>query len=376
MQNISQSSTIEQIRQQLENIPDRNKVGCGWFRFTCSYSYLAYWRKRIEQYFRTRLRSRGKGWNGYLSSLRGNFSIIIGYSAPMTLEERTSLGIRRSPNEGYMTVDIPQTAMDSLSGLNLFKLLIDIYGCEGVTFNRVDIYYDDYCKIISPEAVHKACRRGGVGVPRYKRARNNSEDDLRRGRTESYTVYFGTLQSDKQIRYYDKFAESKGKQDCYRWEAELKRTYAEAFQKEFEGVLSQALDSPTLEGSLAVITNYYKSVVKGSIDFREIPMGKAPADLPANWAIRMPRVWWWEELLSGLEPAKLVVERVAPSLEGIKDWIKYQVAPSLSLMRAAYRYWNIPFHSWLQNCLEEGEDRWSSRHEQMFEEALLISPAT
>lgn len=378
MENIlsPQNFSVEQARQKLEAIPNLNKVGCGWLRFSCSIAYLTYWKQRVEEYFRIKLRSQDKGWNGYQYHLEGGYGIIIAYTPCMTQEERQSLGVKKSPNEGHITVDIPQKALDSLSALNLLKLWIDYYGCDDAQLKRVDIYYDDYCKIISPEAVHYACKRGGVGVPRVEKIRGWDEYDLQKGGNLSYTVYFGSNKSDKQVRFYDKFAESGGRQNCYRWEAELKNGYAKAFQERFLDALSEAIAAPTVTASADIIGNFYKAIIKGSLEFKQIPVGKAPNELDPNWASRSERVWWWEELLGGLEPAKLTLERVPPSLEGAVSWFKSQVESSLAVIKSVFQYWGIPFYAWLQQCIEEGERRWSDRHYRMMEEAILTSPAT
>lgn len=373
---IEQSNSVEQVRQRLEAIRDQNRVGCGWLRFSCSIAHLSRWKKLLSDCFRVRFRSQDKGWNGYIHSLAAGYSIIIAYTPVMTHEERQSLGVKKSPNEGHMTVDIPQKALDTLSAVNWLKLWLEFYGCEDIKLKRIDIYYDDYCKIISPEAVHYACKRGGVGVPRMETIRGWDEYDLQKGGNSSYTVYFGSNKSDKQLRFYDKNAESGGKQNCYRWEAELKNAYSKAFQTAFLEVLSNAIAAPTVEASIQLIANYYKSVIKGAIDFKDIPPGKSPSDMEQNWAARSERVWWWEELLGGLEPAKLVLERIPPSLSGAVNWFKSQVESSLALIKTVYQYWGIPFHSWLQQCLEDGERRWSDRHYRMMEEAILTSPAT
>lgn len=373
---INLTTPTEQQRQRLEKqIAEQNQVGLGWLRFTCSVNHLDYWRECIRKYFRSELQDSHKGWNGYQQSLNGVMSILLAYTPVMTEAERNELGVKRSPNEGYLTVDIPQTALDSLSGEQLIEFLIDVYGCEGVRFTRTDVYYDDYCKIISPEAVHHACKLGGVGVPRYNRSRGWDEYDLRKGRNASFTVYFGSTRSDKMVRFYDKAAESNGEQNCYRWETEFKGKYAEEVQSYLLEALEQAVSQDSIEASLTIICNAYKSLIKGSISFHEIPLGTKPSSLGRNWAKRSPLTWWWKELLAGLDPAKLTVSRVKPSLSGAVDWIKSQVAPSLALIRLVYKDWGMPFNAWLQSVLEDGEARWSQRHAQIIRDACLTSPA-
>lgn len=372
----SSQTSVDPIQQRLQQIQRENRVGCGWLRYTCSVYYLTYWKKRICEYFHCEIRSRGKGWNGYIESLQGGLGIIIAFTPKLTEKERQELGVKASPNEGYMTVDIPQSALDSLSGLNLFKLWIDVYGCDGLKFTRVDLYYDDYCKVISPEAVHNSCKMGGVAVPRFESMRGFDNYDLQMGRSVGYTVYFGSVKSEKKVRFYDKAQESDGKQNCYRWEIELTGQYAESFGSHFLGVLSDAMDHPALSDSINAIGNAYKALIKGAVTFHEVPIGVHPKDLPKNWAARSPVVWWWDELLAGLEPAKLVLDRVPPSLASAVSWIKSQVAPSLAVIRTVFQNWSIPFTTWLHSLLEESEDRWSDRHWQMIADALITSPAT
>ena len=371
-------SLIRTARKGLEAQESKaldNQVGLGWLRFTTATANLDYWRERIARYFRCNLRSRGKGWNGYLHSDESCHPIIIAHTPVMTAAQRETLGIKRSPNEGYMTVDIPQSALDSLDGKSLFLLWLDIYDCDA-KLTRVDLYYDDYCKIISPEAVHYAVKRGGVGIPRFSgNVRGWDEYDLGKGSTASYTVYFGSVKSDKQVRFYDKNAESKGKQDCYRWEVQFTGKYAKEFGDSYLEVLSDATGAATMADTIITMSNGYKAHIKGAIAFHEIPPGKVPSELGANWAKRHDVVWWWSELMAGLEPAKLTLKQVKPSLTRAVEWIRSQVAPSLSVIRTAYRHWNIPFTEWLRLILDEGEDRLGDRHWQMMEDALLTSPA-
>lgn len=364
-------------RQELQRrIAIENRVGLGWLRFTCSVSYLHYWLKRVKSYFRTTAKSRGKGWNGYLESYGAGMGIMLSFTPNLTQQQRDELGVKRSPNEGYLTVDIPQTALDSLSGLNLYKFLIDVCGCDGLKVTRADIYYDDFTKVISPESLHHQCKQGGVGVPRFENMRGWDEYHLQNGASQGYTLYFGSNRSEKQIRFYDKFHESGGRINCYRWELELKGQYAEKFGEHLMQCIIDSLDCGTLNQSLEFISNCYKELLKGSIAFYDVPPGVRPRDLPRNWAARSRLCWWWAELLAGLEPAKLTLDRVKPSLQRSVEWIVNQVSPSLALIRMMYQHWGIPFHHWLVQQLEKGEERFSDRHFQMIEDAMIVSPAT
>jgi hypothetical protein len=370
------NSDLQSQKQKLEASLNKNKVGLGWLRFTSSIAYLDYVRQRLKQYFKVELLPTGKGWNGYSESLQGSFSIIIGYTPKLTEQERLLMGIKPSPNEGLMTTDIPQSALDSLSSENLYRFWIDVYGIEGVRFTRVDVYYDDYNKLIEPRQVVVEVLEGRVAVPRINLMKPFSKYSMNRRRWEGYTVYFGSERSEKQIRYYDKFAESGGRLNCYRWEVELKGAKAEAFQEWFSEQLSEAAGQPTPEATTEVIANAYKSTIKASLAFLDISHFDPDHPLPRNWAARSPFTWWWSELVAGLEPANLTVSRVEPTLASTKNWFTRQVAPALAILKTVYGNWGIIFGSWLDRELEKGEERWNERHWKLLQEALLTSPAT
>lgn len=370
------ATALEELRQKLSHqMRDRNRVGLGWLRFSCNVTHLTYWKKRVQKFFRVKLRSRGKGWQGYLESWEGGMGILIAFTPIMTELERQAAGVKQSPNEGRMTVDLPQTALDSLSDTNHLSLWIDIFGCPDVKFTRVDIYYDDYCKTISPEALHKACKGGGVGVPRFTNLRGWDEYDLQNGSSRGFTVYIGSPKSDRQLRYYDKTLESDGKQDCNRLELEDKGQYAEKFGEYMLEVLDRALGQGGIADCIGVFREAYKAILKGAISFHDIPPGKSQKDLDHNWANRCPQTWWWQEMMAGIKPAKLTLNRVEPSLQKAAAWIRSQVAPSLAQIRSVFSYWGIPFRDWLEQVLDQGEERWKDKHWKVMEEALLTSPA-
>lgn len=376
-------STLTQSRNPLQGLSredlaktlrQTNRVGLGWLTFSCSVDYLDYWLDKIEPYFRGAPKPIDKGWNGYQLSYGAIHGIIIAFSPVLTNEQRESIGADPSPNEGYMTVNLPQSALDSLRHEDVLRFWLDVLGCDP-KFSRADIYYDDYCKIISPEKLHKSLKRGGIAVPRFRQIRGWDEYDHQKGRGRGFTVYIGSNRSDKQLRYYDKFQESGGKQDCYRLELQVRNAYAAKFGDYMESVINGACNQPTNEASLEAIANGYKAAIKGQIDFLEIPIGMAPSELPQNWASRSEQPWWWQEMLAGLEPAKLVRDVVKPSLEKKKNWLEKVVAPSLALVYKARKMWGMPAHHWLMEVIESGEARWTKTHLDQLYEATITSPA-
>lgn len=352
-----------------------NRLGLGWLRFSCNLNHLSYWISQIKHLFRCELYPRGKGWNGYSDSLTGNFSILIAYTPIIDAEQKRREAIASSPNEGMMTVDIPQSAIESLNYRAFLELWRAIYSIDGLKFTRVDVNFDDYQKVISPEALHNRCKLGGVGVPRYENMRGWDEFDLKNGVSAGYTLYFGSNKSEKQIRFYDKSQESKGKLDCYRWEVELKGEYAQKFGESMIDALGAAIDEKTLTHTIERISKFFRQIIRGSIDFREIPLATATKNLPRNWAARMPVCDFWAELMDRIEPAKLVLDKIEPTLQSTVNWLIHQVTPALALIKSCYGYWGMPFNVWLNDALDKGKERWKQKHEKLFRESTIISPA-
>ena len=352
-----------------------NRVGLGWFRFSDDVFNYERHKDFIQRLWGIQFKPRGRGWQGYSESIEAPFGIILACSPYLTQAQREELGVRPSPNEGRMTVDIPQSAMDSLTGEELLKFLVHVLACDRVKITRLDVYHDDFCKIISPAAVHHGVQRGGIGVPRYRNIDGYTNYNHQKGVSTGYTFYAGSRKSGKMLRFYDKSAESEGKIDCYRWEIEFTNSYAEVAGKTLLESLEKALDAESVEKAIIVIENAMKSLISGSISFHEIPVGMSPSELERNWAKRCPLTWWWREIIAGLQPAKLTLNKRKPSLSGTISWLKQQVMPKLALACAALDHWNMHSKHWLSQEIERASDKWNSKHLAELEEALLSSPA-
>lgn len=349
--------------------------GLGWLRFTCNEEFREELMKWLAENLGVEFIDRERGWNGYLKSWSGSGGILVASTPRMSHVQREELGLKKSPNEGKVTVDIPQSVLD---GCNLkfhsviwFKLL----SIDSVKFNRIDIYCDDYKKRISPQELEKRIIDGSVGVPRVEQIKSWSKTSLRHSKSIGHTVYLGSEKSDKQVRYYDKFSESEGKQDCYRFEVQFVRAKAAAWKEVMLSALEKSLDCESESETANCVAAVYKSVLVGEVDFIDLSKGNQLGKQSANWASRGERCEWWKEIVANIEKWRLVVNRSKPSLAKGISWFKKQVVPLLSIVRTAYRHWQIPWNEWIFNQLEEGEERWSDRHWQILKEALVDYPA-
>lgn len=84
--------------------------------------------------------------------------------------------------------------------------------------SRIDLTYDDYEKRFTPFDLHE-CRMNKVSLISSTRKCNIIFD-------KGVTFYLGDRTSERYLRVYDKFIESKGVIDAVRWELELKGKFA------------------------------------------------------------------------------------------------------------------------------------------------------
>ena len=351
------------------------EIGLGWLRFTCpavAYQSIVDF---IKRFFKVDLFDRRKGWNGYLMSWQGSYSIMVGLTPILTVEQRESMGIRRSPNEGYMTVEIPQSALDTLSLSCHWEMWLEMMAIDGLKIKRVDVFYDDFNRELMPLQLKQLVESRQVSVPRVRDLKCYEKFDLLERKNCGSTVYFGSAKSEKQVRFYDKFAESGGKKKCNRLEVQLVNGKAAAMQEWLFAAMAASLDCTSAERCAGEVVKAYRECIVGSIDFLDTSNFDPGESLPSNWAGRCNRIVWWKKIVTNINKANLSVSRVKPSLSDKVDWLKSQVFTSLSLVREVYRNWQIPWNCWITSELDSAESRWSDRHWKLFQEALVTSPA-
>lgn len=369
-----------QTTQGFQKFPATEKaigeIALGWLRFTVSSSHYEAIVNFLATHFSTEVKPRHKGWSGYLFSWEAAYSILMGMTPILTQAQREEMGIKKSPNEGYLTVDIPQSAVETLSAEQTWKLWLDLAAFDDLKLSRIDIYYDDFTKSLKPVQLEEQIRLREIAVPKVQSMRFFSKFDLAKQKRDGGTVYLGSSQSDKQVRIYDKEAESGGEKKCHRLEMQLVNDKAKAFWQLILEALERGLDCSSSDESGSHIIDTYRQVLVGEIDFREVPQNHANIPLPRNWATRFNRPIWWANIVNGIAGAKLVVRRIKPTLASEVSWIRKQVMPALALVKTAYKNWGIPWQAWLSRELEKGEERWQDRHWKILEEVMVHSPQT
>ena len=239
--------------------------------------------------------------------------------------------------QGDLRVSLPAKALSECRQDEIWGYIRSLYSL-GAKFTRIDVAIDDYSKAISPGDVMDAHDRGDFA--RFRKFRPIVEYSC--GELDGWTLYLGSRGSESCVRYYDKGAESKGKIDCYRWEAEFR-------DKKAEDVCSKLACIPT-HAMHELAPKLLSACLMGCVDFPDREGTKKRID-------RCKPLPWWKEFCDRVGQRLRVVVRRSPStLQAAKGWTEKYVMPTLAAL--------LDFHiedgqivyanNWLQDALDKG----------------------
>jgi hypothetical protein len=189
---------------------------------------------------------------------------------------------------------------------------------------RVDFALDDFNRLIKPSQLHKAIANHNFF--NYDKATAISGSDRRDPHYSdgNFTFYFGSRQSSRFGRIYDKRAESEGQIEAVRLELEVKHKLARSY---FQELLPSC--NPNFVGEDSPFSILCRSFVLGAFDFRDRSKGFGSR-------LKCPPLPWWQKFVDRCEvdPIRLSPGRVRPSLEVKREWHRRQVAKSLAIFQA------------------------------------------
>jgi len=214
----------------------------------------------------------------------------------------------------------------------------------GGNITRLDIALDDRLMAVSVASV-KSAVEAGQAVTRAACFRVIEDSNLRDGTPHGQTLYFGSPQSQTQLRVYDKRAEQHRKGRAHadeygtRWELEFRKDRAQACAK--------ALCNLPIEDWKEFLVGLLRSYV----DFRQVTREATPWE-----KYRAPLLAWWEGLTEGFKRCRLLVTKPQRTLEQVKQWFSQAMGPILAVLyfKGGTKY--------LEQCVESGIDRWKGRH--------------
>lgn len=181
----------------------------------------------------------------------------------------------------------------------------------GLKCSRLDIAVDDYEKELQSGSIEQALIDGNYTGVRSGKVLTNYG-----GKFQGFTVSLGSRDSEKYIRFYDKFAQSHGKLDCYRWEVEYKGSMA-------EHVFRIILKCPSTCGKYSELLI---NIATSCVDFVE----KNDKNVERN-----QRLDWWNAWLSRVNTEKLVIRvvRVKTAISAKKNWVQRSVSKALLMIQ-------------------------------------------
>ncbi len=273
-----------------------------------------------------------------------------------------------------LIIEINGGSLKRLTLRDVWRMCLGLNHVWGATCRRFDAYIDDYARRVDFWDVVRHCEAGEVNL--VKTFSIFAKGDC--GKRLIPTVYFGSRESEKYLRFYN--AELKHGIKADRWELELKRRHAQEAFRRFCAFGDSAADitfnDPTLcakEKRLlgsdevnfgAEIAPFLAGLVTGAVDFTAVD-----PDNPDERYSRRERLPWWaslvEESLKGNDTIRLSPARTKPSLERSIQWFKKQVSCFLSCVREGWG--RGYFYRWLDAQLKDGKLRFGNYHRAVVE---------
>ncbi|HBG78954.1 MAG TPA: hypothetical protein DDW84_08990 [Phycisphaerales bacterium] len=243
--------------------------------------------------------------------------------------------------KGKVTLEVQGKALDGLSFSDI-EILLDGLRIFEPQVGRLDLYFDDVHRVISPAMLHRKVVRLSKDGKRvlkadfsgFRKCSRKDDMDATKGR-EFDTVTFGKRGSKgngKFLRVYDKELESDGANNAIRWELELSGDKSNAVYK------ALCCNSGDVEKMAKVIS----STIGGCIDFVHRTGDKNIG--------RLERYEFWDYILFLLGAAKIENKPVKKSIEKSKEWIERQVTKSLTAIKKAFG--DREFFEWFLSLIE------------------------
>jgi hypothetical protein len=290
----------------------------------------------IDKYFATRV-----DWSGAKAGIKGKGWQMVAV-APN--------GVRLcynflDGNLGYeVLLEIPGKPITEITGDEAWVLCRELHSL-GMRATRFDWAIDDFARGLSLSDIYSSYREGA-----FARVRSMQPwEKCIAGHTPVLTGFTcGSRQSDKYIRIYDKFIESKGAVNCIRFEVEFKGGKASKIFDEFS-------TAPTVEAAFDLAAQY----AVGSVDF---------IDRKDKNLDRCPVAPWWAFFVEAVGGRKrMSVPRLKQTVSSIIKWHEKQVARGMALLAECKGINYVKLH--LLQLVHQGRQKFGV-YEQVFVETF------
>jgi hypothetical protein len=253
----------------------------------------------------------------------------------------------REAHAGRAALAIPGSALDMLTGDQLYGLIRDLIGKVYLKATRLDCCFDDYRRVRNPYQIAEECARGNF--TRYRIWEHRAPSN-RVGERHADMVSFGRRGKGGGgtfLRIYDKALESDGQRDCVRWEVEFSKEQAQRV------LFRLGFECQSVEDFAATVG----ALVAGSIDFVNREASRT------RHLDRLKPLAWWEQLCELLGQVRLRNAAPDRSLEKTSNWMAQDLKVCLWLL--AEKDGDGAFRRWLDDVIEEGRAAAKPRHRAM-----------
>jgi len=269
------------------------------------------------------------GFSGYRKSLKlGNISIYFDGREDMGCHvEMTGQGCRLYEGN-FQEAPWPE----------LFQT---IFAANG-NFTRLDIAIDNVDGALTLDKIGNALQHhDSIIRTQFGEWRRILKGSFEKGKQiTGDTIYLGSSKSHIQFRIYDKAQESGVAGHWIRFELQLRDKRANE--------AARLYSSGESIGTLATgIINTYFAIINDD------DSNKSRCSLQS----------WWSEWLQSTEKIRLSTEQAIKLVSDTMGFIKRQYAPSLAMIKK--HLGGVPFKTFVQEVLEDGNERMSAKHKKI-----------
>lgn len=318
------------------------QFGIGWLTFTfrtpsgtSSRDFAEYLGKVYERQAHDYFVKNSYGFNSYVHSRRYRSGAFLAWS-----EDREDL-----------CLSLTQQSLDRLTSKSVAKLIYRLKTLKGCKATRMDVYFDDYEKHITPSRVLNALKSGCHPSKsiQFKIIQSYAKDEV-----ESDTVYIGSKASDFYVRVYNKALESQGRQDCTRLEFQLRSEVADTF-------FNTLIYRPYQEWGQAALQLF--------LDRFDFVYRKGPRNDRTD-----KRLPWWSKLVGNLSRIGWRVQMVKSKLLSTLAWAENVLPTTLHMLSRVMGVEGVA--TWTAGLLRIGAIKLRRKHLAMlaeFEEEMHLA---
>ena len=320
-------------------------VGVHWLQGTIATQH----KERIQEYFSKifGMKPQERTWGQY----RYDRSMIwepFGVSMFFDSSEDRCLTVHNN----RVTVCIPGKALDQLKADVLASLIHDLCYMGWFIATRVDVFWDDFRRMISPCDIATEAEKGNFTG--YRKFQHIAPKRWSNGQCvrDGDTVTFGSRGENgagKFLRIYDKGLESKHERECIRWECEFSGERARKVVWELANIES-------IEAFGAVCGG----LIGGAIHFvdRVSQNGKRRAHIAECKPLD-----WWATIISMLGQTIVRNSERFQEVDRSGIWVERSVSATLGMLHEAMGPGK--FFDWLIAVVDDGRMKMGERHKRL-----------